>query len=608
MTERKLHILVAGGDANEFVLLNNELNKAFRNPVILYSQDAAKAVSICATVNFDVLIAAIDFLQTTEKELFKNILQVKNAPAVIFLTEFYNEDFSLEAILFGAQDCLPKADLNSHVLYKSITFAVARKLSKTEIPTTDLYQKLFLHQPLPVVIYAVDNKDILLANQAAAQFYGYNLPEFAALNLFDLQPENGNSSKNFTGQKKHRTKNGDLILVEVRTNLIKINQKTCRQMVVIDQSKKAFYPPETRGNEMQQQLLLLQSAISKSSDGVMISKNVSGSFCSSEIVYSNQAFNHLTGFSSAEISTQTPEHLHKKYPVKEASAQLQPEIFQTRFINYQNNREFWVDYSVSSVTDAGGNITHFVAVYRDVSARKNAETETEILIRNLEETNQELKQFSYVISHNLRAPLANLTGLLSLLDVETIQDADTLELIDAVKSSTEKLNITVNDIIDVLLIRSEDSREAEVLPLQPAWEKAKNALSYLVESASAQFIVDFEEAPTVAFRENYLDSILVNFLSNALKYRSDDRQLIINLKTYEEANFTVLVFEDNGIGIDMNRYGSQVFGLYKRFSNKAEGKGLGLYIVQAQVEAMGGKIEVKSELNKGTRFTVFFKK
>ncbi len=83
--------------------------------------------------------------------------------------------------------------------------------------------------------------------------------------------------------------------------------------------------------------------------------------------------------------------------------------------------------------------------------------------------------------------------------------------------------------------------------------------------------------------------------------------MIINLKTYTEQGQTILIFEDNGIGIDMNRYGGQVFGLYKRFTSKAEGKGLGLYIVQAQVSAMGSKIEVKSELDKGTRFTLYFK-
>ncbi|MGI4749415.1 MAG: ATP-binding protein [Janthinobacterium lividum] len=608
MTERKLHILIVGGDANDFMLLSNELNKAFWIPTILHCQDVENAVALCANVNFDVLILTIYFLQLLEKELFSKIMQGENAPAVIFLTGPYHENFMLEAIFSGAQDCLPKEGLNSQILYKSITFAVARQINKREILTSNFYQKLFTKNPLPMLMYEAGSKKIVLANEAATTFYGYTLPEFVALTITDIQPES-DSNKNFAGQKKHRTKSGSLVSVEVLTNLIHINQKTCRQMVVIDRSKNVLGKPEME-DEMQQQLILLQSAISNSSDGVIITKNISGDFYTSEIVYSNLFFNILTGYSSAEIIHQKPEHLHKKYPVKEVSAynKLQIETFQTRFINYHSGQEFWVDYSISPVLDANGKTTHFTAVYRNVSARKTTETETENLIRSLKETNQELKQFSYVISHNLRAPLANLIGLLSLLDVENIQDEDTLELIGAVKSSINKLNITVNDIVDVLLIKSDNNYAAELLPIAEAWEKAKTTLSYLIETADAQIIQDFAEAPVIAFTESYLESILVNFLSNALKYKSDDRQLIINLKTYEEAGHTVLVFEDNGIGIDMNRYGSQVFGLYKRFSNKAEGKGLGLYIVQAQITAMGGKIEVKSELNKGTRFTVFFKK
>jgi K+-sensing histidine kinase KdpD len=212
-----------------------------------------------------------------------------------------------------------------------------------------------------------------------------------------------------------------------------------------------------------------------------------------------------------------------------------------------------------------------------------------------------------VISHNLRAPLANLTGLMSLLDMETIQDADTLELIEAVKSSTNNLNISVNDIIDILMIKAGDDNVTEPVTVAPVWNRVTTSLSYLIETAKAQIEEDFTEAPVVPFKESYLESVLANLLSNALKYKSDERQLIINIKTYQEQGNVVLVFEDNGIGIDLNKHGHHLFGLYKRFSNKAEGKGLGLYIVQSQIVALGGKIEAKSELNKGTRFTISFK-
>lgn len=611
MSARTLNILIIEEDANDFVRLNNYLYKAFENSAVVYCRFLEKAVEINASVNFDVLIASFDFSLEPEKKLFSQLVRKANHPAIIILTDGLDGTAAAQTILNGAQDIISKENLNSRILYKSISYAVARRLKTLQVAESmQQYKNLFNRNPLPVLVYEVDNKKLLLANEAAEQFYGYFLPEFLLMTVSDLLAKSEtDSNKFFAGVRKHQNKKGESFLVKVLTSLVPINNKTCRMAVVIDQTDKNQLQPEIT-EEMQQQLLLLQSAINGSSDGVIISKNISGDFCSSEIVYGNAAFQNLTGYSATEILGKKPDFIHKKHPVKEVSAYdlLQPETFETRLINYKNNKnDYWVDYSVSPVKNEHGNITHFAAVYRNVSARKKLEAENENTIRELQESNDELKQFSYVISHNLRAPLANLTGLLSLLDTETIKDEDTLELIEAVKSSTNKLNITVNDIIDVLMIKSEDGTTAEPVVVAAIWEKVKASLSYLTETANAKIEEDFTETPTVLFTERYLESILTNLLSNALKYRSEERELIINIKTYTENGQSVLIFEDNGIGIDMNKYGKQVFGLYKRFSNKAEGKGLGLYIVQAQITALGGKIEVKSELNKGTRFTVFFK-
>lgn len=611
MSERALNILIVEEDTTDFVLINGYINKALKNPGIIYCQDLDKAVEINSAINFDVLLLSLKFAQALEKEQFKKLLAKADHPAVIILTDSKEEEPGLEAINLGAQDYIRKENLNSRVLYKSITYAIARRSRNLQVTTSrQHYKKLFDRNPLPVLVYELEHKKIVLVNEAAESFYGYSGLEFMAMNIRDLQQQNENNAKSFAGIHHHLKKNGDLILVEVITNLILLDHKTCRLAVIVDQTKPQNATQPVISSEMQQQLLLLESAINKSTDGVIITKKAAADFCNSEIVYSNPAFLQLTGFTAQEMLGQKPTMVHKKHPVKEVSANTQAfsETFETRFTNYKNNTiDYWVDYSISPVEDEHGNITHFVAVYRDVSERKKAETVNENVIRNLQESNQELKQFSYVISHNLRAPLANLTGLLSLLDTETITDEDTLELIGAVKSSTNNLNITVNDIIDVLLIRSEDNKIAEPLAVQTIWENVKATLSNLIETANVDFEENFTGAPIVFFKKNYLESVLINLLSNALKYKSDDRKLIINLKTYVEQEQTILLFEDNGIGIDLNRYGQQVFGLYKRFTNKAEGKGLGLYIVQAQINALGGKIEVKSELNKGTRFTIYFK-
>jgi len=611
MGERVLNILIVEEDAADFVLINGYLNKAFKNPGIVYCQFLEKAVEINASLVFDVLIASTRFNQA-EKELVNQVTKNINHPAVIILTDVLDETIAVEAILAGAQDCIRKENLNSQVLYKSITYAIARRAKNIrETASIQQYQGLFNQNPLPVLVYQVDSKKVLIANNAAEKLYGYAAPEFSKMAVFDLQEKNetGNN-KSFAGEQKHRKKDNKIISVEVLTSLIQLNHKTCRIAVVIDQTRRNKSQLPEISDELQQQLLLLQSAISKSTDGVIITRNIANDFSDSEIVYSNTAFNHLTGYTPQEIIGKKPELIHKKNPVKEASVYNLPaaQTFETRLINYKNNKsDYWVDYSMSPVEDENGHITHFVAVYRDVSARKKLEAENANMIGELEESNNQLKQFSYVISHNLRAPLANLTGLLSLLDPETIKDEDTLELIEAVKSSTNKLNISVNDIVDLLMIKSDDDKIPEPVSVAEVWQQVKSSLSYLIETAAAQIEEDFAEAPEIMFKRSYLESVLLNLLSNALKYKSEDRQLMINIKTYEEQGNLVLIFEDNGIGIDLKRYGKQVFGLYKRFSNKAEGKGLGLYIVQAQITAFSGKIEVNSELNKGTRFTVFFK-
>jgi signal transduction histidine kinase len=110
----------------------------------------------------------------------------------------------------------------------------------------------------------------------------------------------------------------------------------------------------------------------------------------------------------------------------------------------------------------------------------------------------------------------------------------------------------------------------------------------------------------INFPKRYLTSILLNLLTNAIKYRSPQRSLIITIKTHIHKDYTILSFSDNGIGIDMQKFGHKVFGLYQRFHNNIDGKGLGLYIIKSQVDAMDGKVEVESAENEGTTFRIYF--
>jgi signal transduction histidine kinase len=106
--------------------------------------------------------------------------------------------------------------------------------------------------------------------------------------------------------------------------------------------------------------------------------------------------------------------------------------------------------------------------------------------------------------------------------------------------------------------------------------------------------------------KSYIYSIFFNLISNSIKYRQDDQPPIIEITALNEKNKIELIFKDNGLGMNLQRNGDEVFGLYKRFHHHIEGKGIGLYMVKAQVETLGGKITVDSGINNGTTFKISF--
>jgi signal transduction histidine kinase len=118
---------------------------------------------------------------------------------------------------------------------------------------------------------------------------------------------------------------------------------------------------------------------------------------------------------------------------------------------------------------------------------------------------------------------------------------------------------------------------------------------------------NFSKAPMVVTVRPYLDSILLNLISNSIKYRSSNRAPLIKISTHIQDEYTVLTISDNGLGINLDLYREKLFTLYSRFHYHVEGKGLGLYLIKTQVTALGGKIEVESEVDNGITFRIYFK-
>lgn len=369
----------------------------------------------------------------------------------------------------------------------------------------------------------------------------------------------------------------------------------------------------TKKKEEELRLKLLETVIIQTKDSIIITEADFNERKLPKIIYVNPAFSTMTGYSSKQVIGQSPDLL--KGPnsdlssIKKIIAAIKNrEECQIEMISYKKDQtEFWLRFSMIPIYNEDQELSHWVSIQRDISDEKRQEKEKEQLILELTQTNKDLKQFSYITSHNLRAPLSNLTGLLTLVDDIEIEDSELKEILDGFNKSTQLLNETVNDLTKVMIIKDNPSIQKEKVLLNEVFENIFGQLQFQIDLHKPIFTIDFNKVDTLFINKPYIESILLNLLTNALKYKSDSPKLKITITTSQQADTTILKFKDNGIGIDLKRHGAKVFGLYQRFHNYPDSKGLGLYLVKSQVEAMGGSIKIESMVNKGTTFTLTFK-
>ena len=241
-----------------------------------------------------------------------------------------------------------------------------------------------------------------------------------------------------------------------------------------------------------------------------------------------------------------------------------------------------------------------VQLSREIIDKNNQLIQTnEELVRH----NNELLQFSYTVSHNLRGPVASLSGLINLFNQQSL-NTENQELLDHLNKSLQSLETTIRDLSHIIDIRNNLSRIRQKITLHEELDQVKVLLEKEIVDHHVEIVADFSAAIEIYAVKHMVDSILYNLISNAIKYRSPDRKPCVKITSAQANGQIVLTVEDNGLGLDVGKYKEKLFGLYKRFHTHTDGRGLGLFLVKLQTQSMGGAIDVSSKLGSGSIFTV----
>ena len=269
-------------------------------------------------------------------------------------------------------------------------------------------------------------------------------------------------------------------------------------------------------------------------------------------------------------------------------------------------------FSAELIEDA--DEMYIMSFIYDITDRKiiennlqDAKDKLEVLTDKLTSQNKQLLSFAHIISHNLRSPVSNLNLLMHFYkESESQEDKD--DLWGNFETVINHLNTTLDELLETLKIQEDTAKEREELSFEKTFNAVKDILVGQIMESKAIITADFSKAPTVFYPKIYLESIFMNLISNAIKYKSPKRVPEINLASEIINGETVFTIEDNGLGIDLQRHSKNLFGLRKTFHRHSEAKGLGLFITKIQIDAMGGEIIADSEVDKGTKFTIIFNK
>ncbi|UOQ51623.1 ATP-binding protein [Hymenobacter cellulosivorans] len=290
-----------------------------------------------------------------------------------------------------------------------------------------------------------------------------------------------------------------------------------------------------------------------------------------------------------------------------------------RFRNHAGEYRWMLGRALPSRNERG-EIVQWIGTFTDIHEHKlaleridQAQRELQVNNEQLTRANVDLDNFIYTASHDLKAPISNIEGLLQALLLElpahTAQEAEQVpQILRMMQASVDRFKRTIEHLTEVTKLQKEHGSTAATVDLKRLIHEVRLDLQPLVQAAEATVDISVGTCPTISFSEKNLRSIIYNLLSNALKYRSPERPPRVRVSCAVEAGYAVLRVEDNGLGLNLKHDGKKLFAMFQRLHDHVEGTGIGLYMVKKIVENAGGRIEVASQMGVGSTFSVYFRR
>jgi PAS domain S-box-containing protein len=340
----------------------------------------------------------------------------------------------------------------------------------------------------------------------------------------------------------------------------------------------------------------------------VFAQNTAGKF-----IFANKSFLNLYNVSSdALLDKKIDEswlgnNMYKNSRVNEAeiinSGKMRT-IPEMRFTDYLGNERIFYAMKLPYTVPVS-NEKAVLTIALDITEQKEAERERERIMTDLVERNRDLEHFAHILSHNVRAPLSSLLGLTSLAK-EGIAKEEQEVVIEGIATSANQLDKVIIDLNEILNLKRDLSELKTHIRLQDVFDEVEYMLTTFINDKGVQVETDFSRLGEIVSVRSFINSIFYNLMSNAIKFSNPEVKPCIHISSKQANGMQYLQFKDNGLGIDLNKYGSQVFGIYKRFHSGVEGRGIGLFMVRNQVQSLKGQIEVESKPGIGCVFTISF--